>query len=64
MQEKLIKDVLTGGNHLTSFLIGRGCMPDVRQTYEAVQREYGLEVGDVWVAWRAIMELSIYRRSL
>lgn len=59
----LISHILTGGNHLASFLIGKGCFPNSYKSYEEVMALYGIDVADAWVAWRAIMDLSEYFRK-
>lgn len=58
-----IEQVLVGGNHLASFLIGKGISPEHYDSYDQVLNLHGSDIADVWVAWRAIMDLSIAERK-
>ncbi len=53
--DELIESVLIGGNHLANVLIGNDIMPDEINSYDEIEDVY---LRDVWIAWRAIMDLS------
>lgn len=61
MREKnAIKNVMIGGNHLASALIGMigGNLPDFRHAnYDEILGRFGQPAADMWVAWKAIMDL-------
>lgn len=60
----LINKTMIGGNHLASVLLGMGIDPPTQDTYEQVQKDHGQLAADIWVAWKAIMDLAVYRRQL
>lgn len=59
MKEEIEK-VMIGGNHLASYLLGHNCDPVRYDSYEQVQSLCNQDCADVWVAWRAIMDLRNY----
>lgn len=63
VQDMLISDVLTGGNHLASAMIGGGVHPTMYHSYAEVLEECGQPFADMWAAWRSIMNLAEYRRG-
>lgn len=63
IQDMLISDVLTGGNHLASAMIGEGFHPITCHSYAEALEDWGQPLADMWVAWRSIMNLAEYRRG-
>lgn len=65
MDKLLVDLVLTGGNHLASALIGQGIDPAFERhtDYWAFLERHGQPWADIFVAWRAIMELSEDERN-
>lgn len=61
VEAQIISDVLTGGNHLASALIAAGCHPADQADYESVRAIFKPPVPDMWVAWKAIIDLSNWR---
>lgn len=59
ISEEALKAVGIGGNHLASALINAGCHPSQCRawSYDAVLERWGQPVADMWVAWKAIMDL-------
>jgi hypothetical protein len=57
VSRKAYDAVLIGGNHLASSMSSFGCMPNEQRDYDQVLHGYGLLCADMWVAWRAIMDL-------
>ena len=55
MKSALIENVLIGGNHLANILLNNNIFPDQINTVEEIE---SLDLRDVWIAWRAIMNLS------
>jgi hypothetical protein len=49
--------VSIGGNHLASALIRLGCYPESYRSYEQVLEYCGEAQADIWLAWKAIIEL-------
>lgn len=49
--------VLIGGNHLASGLISCGCWPNEQRDYAQVLQEHGFLCADMWIAWKAVMDL-------
>lgn len=60
-----IKAVMTGGNHLASQLL-RECDPAQyrRADYDTVLHERGQPYADIWVAWKAIMDLRDIQEAM
>lgn len=52
-----MEELFTAGNHLANVLMRRKCFPDEQTDYEQVQHDHGSLCADVWIAWRAIMNL-------
>lgn len=52
-----MEKLFVAGNHLANVLIERKCFPAQQSDYEQVNRDHGMLCADVWVAWKAIMEL-------
>ena len=54
-----IKAVMIGGNHLASAMLNGGMEPSRCRnwTYDAVLDRYSQPYADMWVAWKAIMDL-------
>jgi hypothetical protein len=48
---------LIGGNHLANSLIAYGCMPAEQTDYEQVLHQHGPLCADMWIAWKAIMDM-------
>lgn len=63
VEAKLTDDILIGGNHLASALIGYKCFPDLQGSYDTVLATFGQPCADMWVAWRAIMNLGKWRTA-
>ncbi len=57
MLKSLTDDVLIGGNHLANMLIKNNIMPAEIGGPDEVD---DADLRDVWLAWRAIMNLSNY----
>ncbi len=57
LDHQVYDKVLIGGNHLASSLIAYGCFPANQTDYDQVLHEHGLLCADMWVAWKAIMDL-------
>jgi len=57
--EERVNQVLIGGNHLASVLIGRlgPNFPHYKASYEKVRAGLPSEDADIWVAWQQIMLL-------
>ncbi len=53
-----IEKILIGGNHLASALSTYGIYPPMHTSYDLVLEGFGQPTADMWVAWRAIMDLS------
>ncbi len=62
VEAKLIEDILISGNHLANSLIAAKCMPDLQADYHSVLTTFGQPCADMWVAWKAIMDFSKWRR--
>ncbi len=60
-----LKAVGIGGNHLASALITAGCHPSQCRewSYDAVLERWGQPIADMWVAWKAIMDLRDAREA-
>ena len=57
--EPLLDAVLIGGNHLASSLLNAGIDPVQHwdRSYHAIAACYGQPIADMFVAWRAIINL-------
>ena len=62
-REARFRAVLIGGNHLASLLLTLGITPTDFTTPQDVQAKYGPQPTDVWIAWKAIRDLSDHLRS-
>lgn len=62
IEASLIEDILIGANHLASSLLAAKCYPDLQADYHSVLSTFGQPCADMWIAWKAIMDLSKYRR--
>jgi hypothetical protein len=49
--------LMIGGNHLASTLASVGCVPNEQHDDDQVLHQHGMLCADLWVAWRAIMDL-------
>jgi hypothetical protein len=58
LPRSLIQNILVGGNHLASALLAFGCSPADQKNYDSVLAASGQPAADMWIAWRAIMDLS------
>lgn len=54
---KAVEDIMIGGNHLASYLIGKmgGKMPNDFNDWNEVRINFGMDVSDVWICWKSIM---------
>ena len=52
--------VFVGGNHLANSLIAAKCFPAEQLSYEQVLKDFGQLCADMWIGWKAIMDV---RRS-
>ncbi len=54
-----IDSVMIGGNHLATMLLNRKIEPSKHRNedYNTWLAQFGIEVADVGVAWKAIMDL-------
>ena len=55
--ETTLERLFIGGNHLASSLLSYGCHPAEQTSYDQVLGQHGLLCADMWVAWRAIMDV-------
>ena len=58
--DKQYEDLLVAGNHLASFLINHGILPNNYSTYEQALENNGIDYADVWVGWKAIMGIRVW----
>lgn len=49
--------IFVGGNHLANSLIHAKCFPAEQRSYEQVLTDFGQPCADMWVCWKAIMDL-------
>ena len=51
--------ILIGGNHLASALLAKGIFPasERKTSYDEFLRRYGQPWADIFVAWKAIMDV-------
>lgn len=59
-QDEIDRIRMIGGNHLANALIGivGGNLPEYRGTsFEIMLHRFGQPAADMWVAWKAIMDL-------
>ena len=52
-----MEQLFIAGNHLANYLIGQNCMPDEYKSHEEVRAKFNYDVMDVWIGWKAIMDL-------
>lgn len=62
-EDKVVWDILVGGNHLASALIGRDVFPEKYKDYDDVLHKHGSEIADMWVAHHAIGKLAALRAA-
>ena len=62
MDRLLIERVLIGGNHLASSLLSQ-CDPLLFHSYDDALDARGSTYADMWVAWKAIMDLAEAQRN-
>lgn len=55
-QEALFERLMIAGNHLASALVGT-CIPSECNSYQDALQAHGQPYADMWIAWRAIMDI-------
>lgn len=61
--EQQIDYCLIAGNHLAAALIGQTAVPFHGWTEEQARRGLSLDMFDVWIAWRMLMDVGEKRRN-
>lgn len=56
-ERSALERLFIGGNHLASSLLSYGCSPAEQTDYDQVLHQHGILCADMWVAWRAIMDV-------